>query len=539
MGAIGCDCCEGGCFSLGCPGRYRRMLLQIGGSNPTTIEHQFIDKVQKFRSRAYPDTVTLTISGTPVIGDVVRANTRTILTVNADNIGDLPNAIAWQLNEGVYYSNHGVAQRFDPVSFPFVVSGSTLTARGQETFTPPGFSPVPSGYPCQPAQINVINQPGSTLALTLSFTTDVNPPFFNENIQALFIGFDLSTGSRTFQFDYGSTTVSYTRPSPATITALLTARDAYIASIINEITSNTLIDCDIVVSQLNNWIVFETPPHTDTVLPQLPFTHRIGNPDSTATIRSVGLDPSSFGVTAAGPCCHPIVVSKPFRLGIINTFGAAPIAGASDITDKFSREEWLVSYVRTETFNGGNIYSSTLEACPAPGQTFNDPCTFTTPLTQSTFYSHRVRRYISLAQITACVVDVAGVPSFQIRLRIEATWQTSRKILNTVVNGASYNTIPLASRLYDSAASLESGPGISHSLIADVFDKTITVPVDCPISSFVFTPTASDHVTTLLEMRFRQNNPQCCERLFTWLQNLYQPLIFAPVTLTFVNCDGI
>jgi len=94
--------CFCGCFSSECSDIYRKMRLEIAGSNPTVIEHQFVDKTQKIRSRAFPDTVTITVSGTPVIGDVIRANTRTILTVSADNISDLPTAIAWQLNEVTY-----------------------------------------------------------------------------------------------------------------------------------------------------------------------------------------------------------------------------------------------------------------------------------------------------------------------------------------------------------------------------------------------------------------------------------------------------
>jgi hypothetical protein len=138
-----------------------------------------------------------------------------------------------------------------------------------------------------------------------------------------------------------------------------------------------------------------------------------------------------------------------------------------------------------------------------------------------------------------CFVDVSGVPSLQGRLRIEATWQVTKKILNSLAHAGSYNTTPLASRAYDATSYSDTGPGLTNSTHSDVFDKTIKIPADCPMPDFVFSPVSSDHVTTLLEMTVREGNPECCSRYFSWLEDLYQPMIYAPVTLKFINCVGI
>lgn len=516
------------------------MRLEIEGTNPTVIEHQFIDKLQKTRSRAWEDIVTITITGTPVVGDVIRAGTIPLLTITAANISDIPTALAFELNEGSFYSNYGLISsgyRFCPVSYPFVVSGSTITARGDESYTVPGFGLIPTGYPCQPAAMNVVNQSGSTLVAALSFVVDTPAPYFDENVQALWIGYDLYTGTGTYQFDYGSISVPYTRPSPATIPNLLAARDDYIAAIIAGIEANELVDCGIVITQQNNWILFTTPDHTDTVLTHQPFAPRIGNPDSAGTISVLNFRNTGFGSTGAGACCHAMLTSKPFKRGIADPWGSGSTPETYDITDKFCHEEWIHSFERTETFTEGRIYSSILgsDPCPDTGQTFNDPCTFVDPQVQSLFYSHRIRRYIDLAQITMCLVDVSGVPSLQVRLRIEARWRVSKKILTTLDGG--YNTTPLGSLAYDATAT-ESGTGFTHEVFSDVFDKTITIPADCPMPDFVFTPTTSDHVETLLYLGATRSYPECCNTLISFSEDLYQPMVYAPVTLKFINCEG-
>jgi len=537
------NCCQG-CLNSGCTGVFRRMHLEIDGPNPTTIEHQFIDKVQKIRSRAWEDIVTITLAGSPVIGDLIKAGSRTILTVDSVNISNIPDALAFELNEGSYYKDYGfinLGYRFCPVSYPFTVSGSVLTARGDESYVIPGFGTIPSGYPCQSSALTVTNQPGSTLTATLAFTLDTPAPFFNENVQALWIGYDLYSGGN-YIFDYGSVTVPYTRPSPATIANLLVARDAYIADIIDRIQTKKLVDCDIVVTQQNNWIVFTSPNHVDTVLPHAPFAerHRIGNSDNTsiiATISKFAFNSGGFGETSDGDCCHARLVSNPFNLGIEDPWGTGGSPHSYNITDRFCHEEWLHSETRTDVMNGQTIYGSILSSdpCPVYGQTFGAPCTFTTPISVSSFYSHRVRRYISLARIMVCAVNVDGVPSLQINLRIEATWRTTRKFVTSDLGSPYYNTTPLASLAYNATAT-ESGTGITHSTFSDVFDKTIIVPLDCPIPNFVFDPTSNDAVQTEVGVSAKEGSPKCCFDRVVWMKDLYTPLINSTVTLRFSNC---
>ncbi len=110
----------------------------------------------------------------------------------------------------------------------------------------------------------------------------------------------------------------------------------------------------------------------------------------------------------------------------------------------------------------------------------------------------------------------------------------TRKILDTDMGGG-YNTTPLASLAYNATAT-ESGTGISHNTYSDVFDKTITVPLECPIPEFVFDPTAGGTVQTELILTAREFAPYCCFTQVSWMQDLYLPMVNSTVTLSFSNC---
>jgi hypothetical protein len=227
------------------------------------------------------------------------------------------------------------------------------------------------------------------------------------------------------------------------------------------------------------------------------------------------------------------MAATPVGLSVQDNFGTLPgLPVILHIDDRFTSEEWLYSVEREEVFTDGLIYSSILEPCPPPGIPIGTPCSFSVPQTKRSFYSHRVRRYIDKVDAWLCVVGT----DLQLRLRIEARWRTTRKILDT--NGVGYNTIPLASLGHNDTAT-ESGTGITHAIFSDVFDKTITIPIDCPLPDFTFTPVSTTPVQTEISLGAREFAPFCCSDVFFFSEDLYTPLANSPVVFRFKKCDPL
>jgi hypothetical protein len=500
-------CC--GCSGLKCSAHFKKIKVTIGGLNDFEIEHQMMGADNAYSARAATHKVTLTVTGTPLAGDQIRFDGITWVTILAADI----TAGTWR-QKILDTLNSGPRLKLRWTNLPFATPEKRFVDNGTDMIV----NTLTTDYPAfNPASATVISPLSSTLSVNLTvqsllFTAPFYYDLYPVTKTYLYFGFGF-IGQRDFKFDYGSASVTGTIIGlTGTYAEQLAERDLLIADLIDQITTNKLIDDSITIVQDGDWIVFTRP--VDVMLGIKPPTEMaiIGpnswepRTDTESDIKSIRLRKDIDKET----CCTP-----ERRSGQFVAIPPSPVP--PDFPTDLGQGKWSKVFEQEETFGPftleDGLYGSSI-IIPNPCGPFGQPCTLDPPITGTLNYQATVTFTVNDIRVTICFEEVYGVKVMKVTLVIQHTWSW---IISTL---ASFQTVPT----------------VQTGFINESHTREFYLPVTCPVpdsfedaGEYLPNPYVQDNISVGV------SDAECCSASSpTYAATRYQPLRYAPITLNFL-----
>lgn len=504
-------CCDS-CSGLDCSAFFKRMRISIGGLNDFEVEHQLMGADRSYSTRAATHRVTLTVTGTPKAGDQIRFDGSTWVTILAADItaGTWRQKILDTLNSGPRLKARVPFLPFATPEKRFVDDGTNMVVNS-----------LAPEYPAfNPATATVFSPLVSSLAVNLTIQSLLFVPPSHYDLYPttktyLYFGFGMF-GPQNFEFDYGTASVTGTTIGlTGTYAQQLVERDLLIADLINQITTNKLIDDSITISHDGDWIVFTRP--IDVMLGiNPPSGMAVIGPN--AWLTGMGVDPGSFikpirlsQDVEEETCCTPERRSRQFA-------AIPPSPVPPDFPTDLGQGKWFKKYEKEETFGPFTIedgfYGSSILPGPSPCGPVGQPCSIDPPVTATIHFEQEVTFTINDIKVTVCFQNVYGVQVMKVTLTIDHTW----------------------SWVQSSQASFQPSPLVQTGSLNESHTRIFTVPIECPVPD-VFTDAGEYNPDPFVKdfLAVGISDSTCCDATSPTYESIrYQPLRYAPITLTFL-----